>query len=121
MVKSNPDSPVSVSTGQPIEQPMGDHARRIVELEHQLALERERSSGLERLAQQAQAHADGLQMALRMIEGTRGERPSEQALSVPSDHAPDVAVSDPEPSPASGPVRPSPGRARRLLAFVRGH
>jgi hypothetical protein len=113
LLKSGPDIPVSVSSGRPIEQPLGDHTQRILELEHQLALERERSSGLERLAQQAQAHADGLQMALRMIEGSRHERPSEQALSVPSDRAPEVAV--------SGPERPFTGRARRLLAFVRGH
>lgn len=111
MVKSSPDISVSVSAEQPVEQPLGDHERRILELEHQLAVERERSAGLARLAESAQAHADGLQMALRMIEGSRPEQPAEQALSVPSDHAQDIDVSNPE--------RPSVGGARRLWPFTR--
>jgi hypothetical protein len=111
MAKSSPDDPVSVSTGQPIEQPVSNQSQRIMELEHQLAIERERSSGLERLAQQAQAHADGLQMALRMIEGTRHEQPAEQALSMPTEQARDGAVSDPE--------QPAPRGARRWLTFGR--
>jgi hypothetical protein len=111
MAKSSPDNPVSVSTEQPAEQPMSNHAQRIAELEQQLAVERERSAGLERLAAFAHERAEDLRMALRMIEGSRPEQPAEQALSVPSDLAQDGAVSDPE--------QPSPGGARRWLNFGR--
>ena len=115
MLKSNPDNPVSVSTEQPPEQspeqPMSNHGQRIMELEHQLALERERSAGLARLADSAQAHADSLRTALRMIEGTKSEQPTELALSVPSDRAQDDAVSNPE--------QPPLGSVRRWLSFGR--
>lgn len=111
LLKSNPEVPVSVLSEQPVEQPMSNHALRIAELEQQLAVERERSAGLERLAAFAHERAEDLRMALRMIEGTRPEQPAEQALSVPTEQTHDGAVSDPE--------QPSPGGARRWLTFGR--
>lgn len=111
MLKSKPEVPVSVFAEQPPEQPMSNPGQRIMELEHQLALERERSAGLARLAESAQAHTDSLRTALRMIEGTKSEQPTEQALSVPSEQAQDDAVSNPE--------QPPLGSVRRWLTFGR--
>lgn len=79
LLKSEPVNPVSVLSEQPAEQPLNNHAQRIAELEQQLAVERERSAGLERLAAFAHERAEDLRMALRMIEGTRPEQPTEQA------------------------------------------
>lgn len=111
MLKSESVNQASVLTEQPAEQPVSNHAQRIAELEQQLAVERERSAGLERLAAFAHERAEDLRMALRMIEGTRPEQPAEQALSVPTEQAQNAAVSNPE--------QPAPGGARRWLAFVR--
>lgn len=111
MLKSESMNPVSVLTEQPPEQPMSNQAQRIAELEQQLAVERERSAGLERLAAFAHERAEDLRMALRMIEGSRPEQPTEQALSVPTEQAQDAAVSDPE--------QPASGGARRWLTFGR--
>lgn len=119
LLKSNPEIPVSVLTEQPhehpSEQPLSNQGQRIMELEHQLALERERSAGLARLAESAQAHADSLRTALRMIEGTKPEQPTEQALSTlteqPSERAQGGAVSDPE--------QPTLGSVRRWFPFGR--
>lgn len=115
MLTSNPDNPVSMLSEQPAEQPLSNHAQRIAELEQHLAVERERSAGLERLAAFAHERAEDLRMALRMIEGTRPEQPTEQpteqALSMSSERAQDGAVSNPE--------QPSPGGARRWLTFGR--
>lgn len=105
LLKSNPDIPVNVLTEQPVEQPVSNHAQRIAELEQQLAVERERSAGLERLAAFAHERAEDLRMALRMIDGTRPEQPTEQTLSVPSERTQDDAV--------SGPEQPSSNTARR--------
>lgn len=111
LLKSNPEVPVSVLSEQPVEQPMSNQAQRIAELEQQLAVERERSAGLERLATFAHERAEDLRMALRMIEGTKPEQPTEQALSVVSEQAQDGTVSNPE--------QPSPGSTRRWLTFGR--
>lgn len=113
MLKSHPDIPVSVSTGQPVEQPALAQAQRITELEQQLAVERERSSGLERLAEAARTNADDLRKALRMIEGASPGQPVEQALSAPSNPPQEDSLSNPE--------RPPVGRARRILSIIRGH
>ncbi|MGA7205276.1 MAG: helix-turn-helix domain-containing protein [Specibacter sp.] len=111
MLKSDSMNPVSVSTEQPPEQPLSNHAQRIAELEQQLAVERERSAGLERLAAFAHERAEDLRMALRMIEGTRPEQPTEQAQSVPTEQAQDDPVSNPE--------QPTPSGTRRWLTFGR--
>lgn len=111
MLKSESVNQASVLTEQPAEQPVSNHAQRIAELEQQLAVERERSAGLERLAAFAHERAEDLRMALRMIEGTRPEQPTEQALSVPIEQTPDDAVSNPE--------QPTSRGARRWLPFGR--
>lgn len=111
LLKSESVNPVSVLSEQPAEQPLSNHAQRIAELEQQLAVERERSAGLERLAAFAHERAEDLRMALRMIEGTRPEQPTELAQSVPTEQAQDDAVSNPEQPVSSG--------ARRWLTFGR--
>ncbi|MBB2997501.1 hypothetical protein [Paeniglutamicibacter cryotolerans] len=121
MLKSTPEIPVNALTEQPteqsLEQPMSNPDKRIMELEHQLALERERSAGLARLAESAQAHADSLRTALRMIEGTKPEQSTEQGLSTlteqPSARAQDEPVNNPKQTPL--------GNVRRLLTFGRRH
>lgn len=107
MLKSESVNQVSVSTEQPTEQPLSNHDQRIAELEQQLAVERERSAGLERLAAFAHERAEDLRMALRMIEGTRPEQPTEQAQSVPTEQVQDDPVSNHE--------QPTPSGNRRWL------
>jgi Helix-turn-helix domain len=85
--------PLSTLSERPPEQPNEqEQTDRIRELEQTLALERARADHLERIAALAQANAEDLRMALRMLEGRKPEQPvsnpelpHEQALSVPGE------------------------------------
>lgn len=57
-------------------------AVRVRELESQLAVERERVAGLERIAAAAETNAADLRMALRMLESGRAEPVQEQPVAL---------------------------------------
>lgn len=103
--------------GQPAR--LAELEREVSELQGRLAVERERSAGLERLARAAEANAADLRMALRMLEGGRSERPSESAQSMPAEQGLSGPVSAPERSTLREAVSVPERPARRLLGRLR--
>lgn len=99
----------------------------VVELRSRLAVERERSAGLERLAQAAEANARDLRMALRMLEGGRAERPAERGPELPQSMPVEQAMSGPlsrAEQPTAGQAvsvaeRPGEGRSLGWLGKLR--
>lgn len=88
---------LNTSTGHaqsPAEQSTPEWQVKVLELEKALAVEKARNEGLERIAAAAQANAEDLRRALRMLEVSRPERAhtehvdvfSEQPRSVPIEH-----------------------------------
>lgn len=89
---STPNGPAQ----QTAEQPTPELQIKVLELEKALAVERARNEGLERIAAAAQANAEDLRRALRMLEVSRPEPAQPQQVSTVSDHAIEQAVNHPE-------------------------
>lgn len=102
------------------EQPTPELQIKVLELEKALAVEKARNEGLERIAASAQANADDLRRALRMLEVSRPE----PAVTTVSDHPVEQDMNQAErvtEHPTTAPPelarRPAPRRSvlRRLL------
>lgn len=100
-------------------EPPPEQARRIAELEHQLAearrlaeLERVRREAAETLAAERAERVTDLRQALRMLEAAPADRPQPEQVPEPSPA--------PEPvQPAPTPAPPAPVRRRGLLGWLR--
>lgn len=79
-----------------IEQPTPELQLKVMELEKALAVEKARNEGLERIAASAQANADDLRRALRMLEVSRPEPAQAGQVSMVSEHPRELPADHPE-------------------------
>jgi aspartate aminotransferase-like enzyme len=78
---------------------------KVMELEKALAVERARNEGLERIAASAQANADDLRRALRMLEVSRPEPAQAEQVSMVNEHPAVSFGEQPEPPLEHAPKR----------------
>lgn len=100
--------------------PVSEQARRLADLEAELAearsqaaLERVRREAAEALAAERAERVTDLQQAMRMLEAAPADRPAPAPMPAP---APEP-VQQPEPTPAPAPPTPAPRRG--LLGWLR--
>lgn len=107
----------------PAEQPTPELQVKVMELEKALAVEKARNEGLERIAAAAQANAEDLRRALRMLEVSRPDPAHTDHVNMFTDHPVSVpseqAAGHPEqptPEPTKAITQDGPGLWRRLLS-----
>ena len=87
------------------EQPTPELQVKVLELEKALAVEKARNEGLERIAAAAQANAEDLRRALRMLEVSKPEPVHHEQVSMVSDHVHEQAVNHLEQATEPAPRR----------------